>query len=335
MTTLRDVAREAGVSVQTVSNVVNARPVVQAETRARVEAVLRRLEYRPNSAARGLRRSRAQAIGLLVADPSPRYLADPFHGALLSGLADIARERGYSLLIHSLGPGDEPPRFTDPFRQRLIDGAVVTLGGAAVERTRLLSELRRAGAPIVLLEQQTRLADVAAVVGDNRNGALAATRQLLSRGHRRLVFLAPRVAWPAVEERVAGFREAVHGVRNAQAQVVSCVEESAEAARAETVRILSETGAPSAFFGANDLLALGALEAVSEAGLSCPDQAAVIGFDDFDFARHVRPRLSTVALPGHDMGRAAGQLLVGRIERGRFSSRRVEIPARLVLRESA
>ncbi len=337
MATLRDVAEAAGVSVQTVSNVVNARPVVHPETRARVEAALRRLRYLPNSAARGLRRSRAQAIGFFVADPSPCYLADPFHGAVLTGIADVLRERGYALLIHAVRPGDaDAGRLVDPLRQKLVDGAVVTLAGSGRERERFVGVLGEAGAPFVLLEQETRLENAAAVLGENRRGAFEATRHLLGRGHRTLVFLAPPLAWPAVEERIAGFREAVAKAgRSTSGQVVRCPQETVEQARAAVRRLLDAPVPPTAFFGANDRLAAGALEALAEAGRRCPQEAAVMGFDDFDFARLVHPRLSTVSLSGDAMGRAAAELLVGRIETGRFGARRVGIPTRLVVRESA
>ncbi len=338
MPTLKDVARLTRVSVQTVSNVVNERDVVHPETRRRVLAAVDRLGYRPNLAARGLRRRRASALGFLVVDPSPRYLADPFHGEVLTGLADVARDRGYGLVIQGSRPGspdDGSP--ADPFRQARIDGAVVTLGGTAAERRRHLAAVRRAGGPFVLLEQPVgERDDAACVLGRNRSGAAAAVRHLLEAGHRHIGFVIPSLAWPAVEERVRGFRDALRSLGGrATGQVRPCGPETRDAARAATERLLREHPETTAVMAANDLLALGVLEGGRRAGRRCPADLAVVGFDDFDLAQWADPPLTTVRLPGYDMGARAGELLIARLETGRFPERRVELATELVRRASS
>ena len=338
MTTLKDVARAAGVSAQTVSNVVNNRAVVRRETRQRVLEALDRLDYRPNLAARGLRRRQSRALAFLVVDPSPRYLADPFHGSVLTGLAEVARERGYGLVIQGLPPdGKGGGRLSDVYRHAQIDGAVVTLGGTAVERRRHLGDLRRGGGPFVLLEQSVGAGDDAAGVrGRNRSGAAAVTRHLLAAGHRHLGLVIPDLAWPAVEERVRGFRGAVESQRaRTTARVVRCGPETPDAARDATEGLLAAHPKMTAVLGANDLLAVGILDALRRRGLRCPEDVAVAGFDDFDLARWIRPPLTTVRLPGDEMGRRAAELLIARLENGRFSTRRLEVATELIVRESA
>jgi DNA-binding LacI/PurR family transcriptional regulator len=337
VTTLKDVARAAGVSAQTVSNVVNNRAVVRLETRQRVLEALDRLGYRPNLAARGLRQRQARALAFLVVDPSPRYLADPFHGSVLSGLADVARERGYGLVIQGLRPGGGGGRrLSDVFRHTQIDGAVVTLGGTAGERRRHLGDLRRGGGPFVLLEQSVGARDDAAcVLGRNRSGAEAVTRHLLAAGHRHFGLVIPDLAWPAVEERVRGFHGALESHRaRTTGRVVRCGPETPDTAREATERLLDAQPKVTAVLGANDLLAVGVLDALRRRGRRCPEDVAVAGFDDFDLARWVHPPLTTVRLPGDEMGRRAAELLIGRLENGRFSKRRLEVPTELIVRES-
>jgi DNA-binding LacI/PurR family transcriptional regulator len=336
MATLQDVARLAGVSAQTVSNVVNGRDVVSPGTRTLVEKAIVQLNYRPNSAARGLRTSRSHTLGFIVVDPSPRYLADPFHGEVLSGLADVTRSKGYGLFIESIAPGDAPERLLRPLREQRVDGAVFTLAGPTQVRQRYLAALALSQEPFVLLEQRIRAPQGASILGENRRGAALATRHLLSRGHRSFAFLQPRVAWPAVEERLAGHRAALkQSPIKAKTRVVECTWETPEAAFSATRRLLRQHPGITAILGANDRLAVGALQALQALGRAVPAEVAVMGFDDFAFAQYVRPRLSTVRLPGYEMGCAAAELLLARLTTGSFPRREVHVETAIVLRETA
>jgi DNA-binding LacI/PurR family transcriptional regulator len=330
--TLKDVARRASVSAQTVSNVVTGRAVVREETRRRVVEAVERLGYRPNLAARGLRQRRAGTLGFLVVDPSPRYLADPFHGAVLTGLAEVARERGFGLVIQGASPGASAAQ---AFREGRVDGAVVTLGGTAVERQRHVDALFDAGGPFVLLEQPAPRGDAAAVLAANREGARQATRHLLAAGRRELAFVIPDLAWPAVEQRILGFRAALAETKGARGRVVRCGPETPEAAAEEVARVLRSQPGTSAVLGANDLLAAGVLRALRRLGRPCPEAVAVVGFDDLEIGRWVEPPLTTVRVPGEEMGRRAAELLVERLRAGRFRQRVVELATELVPRGSS
>ena len=173
------------------------------------------------------------------------------------------------------------------------------------------------------------------MVGRNRSGAEAATRHLLARGHGHLAFVIPDLSWPAVEERVKGFRAALDAHPGpAVGHVVRCGPESPDAAREATEELIRRRPKVTAVLGANDLLAVGALDAARRQGRQCPEDLAVVGFDDFDIARWVHPPLTTVRLPGDEMGRGAAELLVGRLETGRFPRRRLEVPTELIVRDS-
>ncbi len=188
----------------------------------------------------------------------------------------------------------------------------------------------------MLLEQPVGEGDDAAcVLGRNFSGAVAAARHLLDAGHRHVAFVIPGLAWPAVEERVRGFRDAVRRRGGATGLVYRCGPETPDAARIATEGLLRERPQITAVMAANDLLALGVLEAGRRAGRRCPADLAVVGFDDFDIAQWVDPPLTTVRLPGYDMGARACELLIARLEGGSFPRRRVELATELVCRGSS
>jgi DNA-binding LacI/PurR family transcriptional regulator len=339
VTTLKDVAEHVGVSIQTVSNVVNGRDVVHAKTRARILQALEELNYHPNMAARGLRHRRSQTLGFLVVDPSPRYLADPFHSEVVTGIADVAREFGYGLFIQGIlldEAGSQPEQLLQPFRQRRIDGGVITLAGPRELRERYIDQLLKLKQPFTLLEQRVTASHAGCILGENRRGAFEATEHLLHKGHTRIHFLTGNIAWPAIEERIIGYQEALqsHQVSQDSPSITYC-DWSAQAAFEATMALLAAQPDITAILGANDVLAVGALQAVRSLERTVPDDVAVIGFDDFDFTQYVRPRLTTVRLPGYEMGRQAAEMLLEYFESETFSQHEIHLPTTLIVRDSS
>lgn len=334
--TIREVARRAGVSLQTVSNVINGRTSqVGAETRERVERWIAELGYQPNSQARGLRSQRTGTIAFLTVDPADRFMADPFSTALLSGMADALRESGQCLLVQALPPDDPVKEFTRLAGQRRFDGACMHLSGTAAERRRWIKALAATDAPFVLFEERADGARSASVRADNHQGALRAIEHLHARGHTRIAFLSAARDWPAFDERLAGYQEALRALRLGAARKWVAAGERVELAKEVVTTALSRENPPTALLCANDVLALGALQAARALGKHVPEDLAVIGFDDHEFARYVAPSLTTVALPGYDMGRRAAELMVGFLRHGEFAQREVVFETGLVLRESA
>lgn len=338
MTTLKDVAERVGVSVQTVSNVVNERSVVHPTTRERILRALEELNYHPNLVARGLRRRRSQTLGFLVVDPSPRYLSDPFHSEVVTGIADVAREHGYGLLIQAtlLDETSQPQELLRAFQQNRIDGGVITLAGRPELRQRYLKQIVALQQPFVLLEQKVDAPKGACILGENRRGAFEATEYLINKGHTHIAFLSGNIAWPAIEERMKGYREALqaHHYGNKQAVFAYC-DWTAQAAFGATTNLLTSHPEITAILGANDVLAVGALQAIQSLERSIPADVALIGFDDFSFTRYVRPQLTTVRLPGYDMGYRAAQMLLEYFQTGCFSTPEVHLPTGLIIRDSS
>jgi DNA-binding LacI/PurR family transcriptional regulator len=334
--TIREVAKRAGVSLQTVSNVLNGRTSqVGAETRERVLSAIEELGYQPNASARGLRSQRCYTVAYLTVDPADRFLADPFHTLLLSGMADALRNRDYCLLVQALNPKEPGESFGRLYRQRRFDGAVVHLSGLEAERQRCIKEMNASGSPFVLIEERVKGPRAACVLADNRQGAEQAVAYLRSKGHKRIAFLTPERAWPAVEERLAGYQAALKEHKLPGPREWRVATESTEEARTFVEAVLRKETSVTAVIGSNDVLAVGALQAAKRIGRRVPEDLAIVGFDDFDIARLVDPPLTTVRLPGYDMGQRGAELLLDYLQRGAFPEAAVVFPTTLVERGTA
>ena len=334
--TLREVASRAGVSLQTVSNVINGRASeVGEETRKRVRQIIDELGYQPNANARGLRSRRTNLVGYLPLNPEPRFLGDPFQSAVLSGIADALRAGDHALVVRALDPADPGGAFANLYRQRRFDGAVVHLSGPRAERDNCVARLADSGCPFVLVEEKADLPRAASVRADNRRGAEDAVRYLHSRGHKRIDFLRAGPDWPAVADRQAGYEAALAGLGLTAPRVWTIGHESVEEARAAVAGILAKRPARLALLCGNDVLAVGAVQAAKAAGRKLPDEVAVVGFDDFEFARYVDPPLTTVRLPPYEMGHKAAELILAYLAGGRFPEAEVIFPAALVVRGTA
>ena len=335
--TMRDVATKAGVSVQTVSNFVNRRfNLMTGETRSQIDRAMRELAYHPNVAARSLRSSRTATLGFLVLDESARFLADPMTDLVIAGIGHVARENGYGLLIQAARPDAPEPALMQPLLENRVDGAFLFLSGEREVRQWYVRRMLELGFEFVVFEDCSPL-DAPSVTAANRDGARRLAEYLLGRGHRRLAFLAARMPWPMIEQRHAGYLDALAGAgieRDPDLEVFDGLWDPASGARS-TARLLELPQPPTAIVSGNDLLAIGAIRAAREQGLSVPDDLAVTGFDDFEFAEYLDPPLTTVRIPGYEMGRTAAELLIGRLEGKTSQDGRVELPVELCLRASA
>jgi len=331
---MRHVAARAEVSVQTVSNLINNRfHLMGEETRARVEQAMSDLGYHPNVAARTLRSSRTETLCFLLLDEGNRFLADPMTDLIIAGIGDLARDRGYGLLIRAARPHEPDPALIKPLLENRADGAFLFLSGKPDLRNWYINRLGELGFPFILLEPSDD-PQMLTVTADDRAGARRLTEHLIAQGHKRIAFMTTKVPWPMLEQRLLGYRDALREaglepmVRTGGTWTPTSGAEQAE-------RVLSGETAPTAMMCGNDLLALGAIRAVRERGLSVPEDIAVTGFDDFDFAQFADPALTTVRIPGYDIGRAAGEALIGVLEGDPPAERHVVFPVALELRESA
>ncbi len=334
---MRDVAEAAGVSLQTVSNLVNGRTnQMTLETRSRIRTVMDDLGYHPNSAARGLRSARSRTFGFLILDDSSRFLADPLTDLFMSGLGDVLRDQGYALLIQASRQDNPVEQLLVPLHEGRVDGAVVFLSGPASMRGRYIQRFRKLTVPLLLV-QEHELADagVSVISADDFGGARDLCMHLIERGHRRIGFLTADRRWSAIEARYGGYLAAHKeaGLDPDPSHIVWQGTFDPISASDIAGAILEGASRPTALMCGNDLIALGALRAAHERGLSVPDDLAVTGFDDFDFAVAVTPSLTTVAIPAYEMGRLAARVMIDAGDGAKRAEHR--FPTQLRIRESS
>lgn len=325
---MRDVAALAGVSLKTVSRVINREPGVSAELAERVWQAVELLDYRHNTAASGLRRTdrRTATIGLLLED-----VANPFASAIHRAVEDVARARA-TLVFAGSSDGD-PRRELELVRglaSRQVDGLIVMAAGR--DHRELLNE-RRLGLPMVFVDRLASAPDVDSVTSDNRGGVQAGVGHLARHGHRRIAFLGDlRTIWTA-EQRYLGYLEglATYGVRLSE-DLVRRDLRSIEAAEAAANALLDLAEPPTAFFGGQNLLTIGVVRALQQRGLQ--RRVALIGFDDFTVADLLDPPASVIAQDPAAIGRAAAARLFARLDGDESSAEHVQIPTRLIARGS-
>lgn len=316
--TMRDVAKAAGVSVQTVSNVVNGRSRrTTRETEQRVRALLDELEFRPNLAARSLRSSRTRTIAFVVLDAAPHFLGDPMIDQFLAGLGDEVRERSHGLLISAARPGVGFESLVQPLVEGRADAGIFLLSGDKALRTTYLERLRGLSQPYALLQEHGAPGEeTPAICATDRGGSRDLCQHLLRQGHRRIGFLTAARSWSAIEERISGYRDAHVEAKLAvdEVLVVRAGEFTPLDAAVAAGDLLDRHPRPTAIMCGNDLLALGVAKAARDRRLTVPHDLAITGFDDFDFARALDPPLTTVRIPGYEMGLHAAAALIDAVE---------------------
>jgi DNA-binding LacI/PurR family transcriptional regulator len=328
---LKDVAARAGVSVKTVSNVVNGYQHVRPDTRARVEQAIADLNYRPNLSARNLRKGRTGVIALAVPE-----LDIPYFAELARHVVNAAAEHGWTVLIDQTGGGPEQERKAASGNgDHLIDGLIFSPLALTAEDLVGLD-----GMPMVLLGERVDHAPADHVMVDNVAAAREITAHLIGLGRRRIAAVGSQRTpeGASARLRLAGYTEALADAGlGYDARLVAPAPAWHRADGAAAMRHLLATGVrPDAVFCFNDTLALGALRALHEAGLRVPADVAVAGFDDIEDGRFSIPTLSTVAPDKERIARLAVELLAGRLAGDRDAPpRELVAPHRLALRESA
>jgi LacI family transcriptional regulator len=328
MATTKDVALRAGVSVSTVSHVLNATRFVAPERRERVLLAMRDLGYEPNAVARSLRVNRSRAIGLIISD-----IGNPFFTAVVRGVEDAAQAAGYIVILcNSDEDPDKEETYLRQLRSNRVDGLILAPAGVAHAYLRALV---RQASPVVFIDREVPTLEVSAVVLANEPAAYAAVGHLIELGHRRIGMIIGRPEVSTTAQRRAGYERALLGARvEIDPRLVQEGGSKVEPGREAADRLLDLAERPTAIFSANNQMTIGALAAFEERGVRVPDDMAVVSFDDFAWAGFFRPPLTTVAQPTYELGRRAIEVLLRRIEDGSAPPERIELPGTLVVRDS-
>ncbi|MPZ00849.1 MAG: substrate-binding domain-containing protein [Actinophytocola sp.] len=329
MATIYDVASRAGVSAATVSRVLTGRTDVSTDLAARVRASVAELGYRPNGVARNLRRQATMVWGLIISD-----IGNPFFTAMVRGIEDAAHDAGYSLVLcNSDDDLDKEQRYIEIAVAERMAGVIIS---PSSEASTDLAVLVDRGIPVVAVDRRVGRLDVDTVLVDNVSGARLATEHLMDSGCGRIACITGPTRTTTAAERLHGFRRAHEAAGLEVVDDLVILENFKEDGGYDGAqRLLANDHPPDGLFVANNLMTVGALEALVDAGVEIPRDMLLVGFDDIPWARLTRPRLTTVDQPTYELGREAGRLLTGRIGNEPGLPRTIVLPPSLRIRASS
>lgn len=334
-----DIAAAVGVSPMTVSRVVNQNGYVHPDTRDKILRVIDQMSYRRNRLARGLKGHGTDTIGLVLGG-----IANPFAAELARGVRDVMSAKGYTIFIcvSEQSPTEDIAAF-DSLVDHQVDGVIVATRASKLGNDRL-SEMIELGIPVVLVGRDFRHPDADFVGADHLKGGYDATVHLIKLGHRRIGFIGISLINALGLKRFQGYLEALreHGLPMEEQLIVggrggelSPGYSTEEIGYEGMKRLLSLAQPPSAVFARNDFTALGAMNAIKEAGLHIPEDIAIVGYDDVPLAKHTSPSLTTIRQPTREQGCLAAEFLLRRIESPESVPREERVLAcELIVRES-
>lgn len=307
--TIRDVARLANVSISTASAVINDKTTVREPLRQRVVRAIEALDYHPDVMARSLKVRRSRTLGVVVPD-----LTNSFYAEVMRGMEDVARECGYSVIFcDSREDYEMECDYVRMLLSRRVDGVLI----ASVQPYAARDRLMRQKIPFVFFDRVPRDFPGAAVVTDNFEAARSATEYLIGLGHERIAVIVCRRDLPNVAERLEGFREAMkeHHLSVCE-DCFRYVGYQAEEAYQSCLELMRLPVPPTAIFSCNNKMTLGVVRALGELRIPCPERVSLLGFDDFEWAANINPRLTVIAQPTCELGKVAMELMMRRLESG-------------------
>jgi LacI family transcriptional regulator/LacI family repressor for deo operon, udp, cdd, tsx, nupC, and nupG len=331
MASLNEVAKRAGVSIATVSRVINASPRVNPETRTKVLQVIKELKYQPNRVAKRLRNknSSGNLLGVLIPD-----IQNPFYVEVLRGIEDVAFQHKYVLIMCNFSQDEQKEhRYLDILQSESIDGLIAA---PTDEYDLKVIDLVKKGLPIVCVDRGLSGVDVDVVLVDNQDGAFLAVDHLAKKGYKRIAFISGMSQIPSSRKRKLGYMEAleVNGLPFNE-ELVKYGDSKMESGTKLCNELMSLPNPPDAIFTGNNLITLGALEALNARGSKIPDEVAVVGFDDMFWANSLNPPLTAVRQPAYEIGKRAAEQLISRINDSSRPTMSMVMKTELIVRKSS
>jgi DNA-binding LacI/PurR family transcriptional regulator len=330
MANMQEIARRAGVSLGTVSHVLNNTANVREPKRSRVLEAVQAAGYQPSQLARGLRRETTNMIGMIIPD-----ITNPFFPAVVRGAEDVAFSNGYRVILGSTDNDHSKEIIHLNELRTYLPAGLIVIPSSFSDLTAQAESYRQAGACVVVVDRLPKNWSGDSVTSNNEIGAFNATKHLLQIGHTNLGIISGPLHLTNAKERLGGFMRAMK-----RAKVPISPEYIQEATfdkaggYAKTLVLLRLRPRPTAIFAGNDMMALGALLAVREAGLRCPEEISIMGFDNMDLCETTNPSLSSVSQPGYQLGTAAARLLLDRKEGDTSPAKNIVLQTVLALRDS-
>ncbi len=330
MANMNDIAKMARVSLGTVSNVLNNSAVVRESLRKRVMDAVHATGYQPSQLARGLRRVKTNVIGMIIPD-----ITNPFFPAVVRGAEDIAFSNGYRLILcNTDNDHSKELAHLNELRTYLPAGLIV-IPSSFSDLTAQAESYRQAGTGIVCIDRLPRNWSGDTVTADNEAGAYNATRYMLRLQHTRLAAITGPMHLTNAKQRVSGFKRALKEAKLPLApEYVQETTFDKHGGYSKAMILLRLIPRPTAIFAGNDMIALGVLLAMREAGLRCPHDISIMGFDDLDLAETTNPALSSVSQSGYQLGTTAARILLDRIEGDTGPAKHIVLETSLKLRDS-
>ena len=330
MANMKDIARIAGVSLGTVSNVLNETAGVREPVRQRVLQAVQAAGYQPSQLARALRRDKTNMIGMIIPD-----ITNPFFPAVVRGAEDVAFTNGYRLVLCNTDNDHSKELVHLNELRTYLPAGLIVIPSNFSDLTAQAEVYRQAGTGVVCIDRLPKNWRGDSVTADNEEGAYNATRFLLQMKHTKLAAITGPLHLTNAKERLDGFRRAVHESRLRLApEYIQETTFDKQGGYSKALILLRLVPRPTAIFAGNDMIALGALLAIREAGLRCPEDVSLMGFDDLDIAEITNPSLSSVSQSGYQLGTTAARILLDRLDGDKGPAKHLVLQTSLKLRHS-
>lgn len=329
--TLEEIARLSGVSRSTVSRVINQQPNVSDDVRKRVEAVIEETGYQPNLAAQTLVSKRSWMIGLVLPRSVSTFFTDPYFPRLTQGIAQGCNQYDYTLGLFLVGTKEDEEKILPRVsRKGMLDGVLIQSGRIGDQ---LIERLTNSNLPVVVVGSPLHSKDISYIDVDNISGAYNAVSHLIRLGYQRISTITGLLGSAAADDRLEGYKKAlIERGRNLDQSLI--IEGDFTEAGGYYAMQQLLPAKPDAVFAASDVMAIGAMRAVREAGLTIPEEVAFVGFDDVAVATYANPKLTTIRQPIVRFGINAVEILIDLIENGVEPARRIIMDTQLIIRDS-
>lgn len=337
--TIKDIARELGISPSTVSRALKDHPDISPETKKAVNQLATKLNYQPNTVALNLRQSKTNTIGVIIPE-----IVHFFFSTIISGIEDVAYRAGYNVILAQSNESQarEVTDIKALFNSR-VDGMLISVSRETTDFEHIESILAK-GVPIVFFDRVYNNPQLSKVIVDDFAGAKEATRHLIEQGCKRIAHIEGPPNLDISTQRLEGYKAALteHGMEIDEDLITVCPSATIDEGKEVTKRLISIKKRPDAIFASNDPTAMGAMLAVKEMGFKIPNDIAIVGFSNWLFSALMEPPLTTVDQPGFEMGQEAAKLLIRQIEKKGKDKEETEIPpetkilkTRLIVRDSS
>ncbi len=332
MASMNDVARLAGVSVVTVSRVVNKSVNVNEATRDKVLKAIKELKYKPNRVAKRLRSKSLSGnlIGVMIPD-----IRNPFYVDVLRGIEDVAYHNNYAIIVCNFGQDETKEKmYLDILQSESVDGLVVA---PVREDDDKVISLVKSGLPLVCVDRGLATVDVDVVLVDNVKGAYLAVDHLAKKGYKRIAYIAGKPEIPSSRYRAEGYKKALqnNGITFDDSLILYGDSSHESGVKLSAELLEREKNRPDALFTGNNLITLGALETIHRIGLSIPKDIGIVGFDDMSWSSSLNPPLTAVRQPAYEIGKRAAELLINRIDEPGRSAISMMLNTELIVRKSS